>query len=260
MSEMCAQLRKIARKKKKKKSEGAVKTVGMKRASQQKRKDNAKAARGSWRRCRKEVLTGAGGRTRRFARPRVGLLAATILVAACSNQASPVKEADGTSVERRVLDLGSWSCTAPVLGSICTPNGTTAYVQSPVGLFTCQAGKWAPILCLTAGAGAVAYASSSETLVACVKGQWTQVTLLTGPQGGLRGQLRQGQRKRDRGDRARRGRRATGATRVLDRGDRGDSDVRQVQTVRLGLKVGPKAGPIRVPTARMVPMVRTAAK
>jgi hypothetical protein len=61
--------------------------------------------------------------------------------------------------------------------------GTTAYVQSPISLYSCIAGTWVPIPCLTLIAGAVAFASASQTLLACVSGQWTKVDLPPGPPG-----------------------------------------------------------------------------
>lgn len=70
--------------------------------------------------------------------------------------------------------------------------GTTAYVQSPASLWSCQAGSWIPIPCVGIGAGAVAYSSATQTLLACVSGQWTVVPLPQGPQGDAGPQGRQG--------------------------------------------------------------------
>src|SRR5262249_50701528 len=64
-----------------------------------------------------------------------------------------------------------------------TLSGTTAYVQSPVSLYSCQAPVWLPIPCTSLLAGAVAYASSTQTLLACASGSWTVVPLPPGPQG-----------------------------------------------------------------------------
>ncbi len=61
--------------------------------------------------------------------------------------------------------------------------GTTAYVRSPPGLWSCQGSSWISIPCTKVLAGAVAYASATQTLWACVSGSWTQVQLPTGPQG-----------------------------------------------------------------------------
>jgi hypothetical protein len=67
----------------------------------------------------------------------------------------------------------------------CTASlaGTTAYVQSPAGLYSCVSNNWVPIPCTTVLAGAVAYASSSQTLLACVSGQWTSIALPQGSPG-----------------------------------------------------------------------------
>ncbi len=104
------------------------------------------------------------------------------VVASCANQASPV-QGSTPPPPGDVYSISVAASTVSALSSSCTPDGTTAYVQSPVGLFTCQAGKWVPIPCLTVGAGAIAYASASKTLLACVQGQWTQIALPTGAQG-----------------------------------------------------------------------------
>jgi Collagen triple helix repeat (20 copies) len=115
--------------------------------------------------------------------PWQALAAIAILLAACTNQASPVQ---GT-VATPTSDVYSVTVVASTVSGLpkCTSAlyGTTAYVQSPVGLYSCQAGVWVPIPCLTIGAGAVAYASASQTLLACVSGQWTQVVFPQGPQG-----------------------------------------------------------------------------
>jgi hypothetical protein len=85
--------------------------------------------------------------------------------------------------------LGVYSITVIAKTSSALPRcasallGTTALVQSPVTLFTCQAGFWISIPCANVLAGSVAYASASQTLLACVAGQWTQVPLPPGPQG-----------------------------------------------------------------------------
>ena len=62
-------------------------------------------------------------------------------------------------------------------------SGTTAFVQSPPSLYSCLAGVWVSIPCVTLAAGAVAYSSSTQTLLACVSGQWTVVPLPQGPKG-----------------------------------------------------------------------------
>jgi hypothetical protein len=107
---------------------------------------------------------------------------ATCVVASCSNQPSPVQGSTAPPPGDE-YSISIVVATASALPPSCSPNGTTAYVQSPVGLETCQLGVWVPVPCLTIGAGAVAYASASQTLLACVKGQWTPVPLPVGPQG-----------------------------------------------------------------------------
>jgi hypothetical protein len=112
-------------------------------------------------------------------------LMAAGFIAACTNQPSPV----ATTVTVPSGDAYSIAIVAGTVQGLpkCTSSlaGTTAYVQSPVNLYTCQAGVWVPIPCLTIGAGAVAYASTNQTLLACVSGQWTQVTPPAGPQGAM---------------------------------------------------------------------------
>jgi hypothetical protein len=61
--------------------------------------------------------------------------------------------------------------------------GTTAYVASPAGLWSCTGEVWVPIPCVKGLAGAVAYAAASKTLWACVSTQWTPVVLPTGATG-----------------------------------------------------------------------------
>jgi lysozyme len=107
---------------------------------------------------------------------------ATCVVASCSNQPSPVQGSTAPPPGDE-YSISIVVATASALPPSCSPNGTTAYVQSPVGLETCQLGVWVPVPCLTIGAGAVAYASASQTLLACVKGAWTVVPLPAGPQG-----------------------------------------------------------------------------
>src|SRR5215471_5509688 len=76
-------------------------------------------------------------------------------------------------------DVYTIALTAPTIGGLpkCTSalSGTTAYVQSPPSLYSCIAGTWVPIPCLTVAGGAVAYSSATQTLLACVSGQWTPI-------------------------------------------------------------------------------------
>jgi uncharacterized protein YjbI with pentapeptide repeats len=76
--------------------------------------------------------------------------------------------------------------SAPSALPKCTSSlaGTTAYVASPAGLWSCSGTAWNPIPCTNAVAGAVAYASATKTLWSCVSGLWTQVALgVPGPPG-----------------------------------------------------------------------------
>jgi cysteine-rich repeat protein len=61
--------------------------------------------------------------------------------------------------------------------------GTTAYVQHPAGLWSCQKGDWISIPCTKGDAGAVAYSSATNTLLACVSGTWKPIAVGTGGQG-----------------------------------------------------------------------------
>lgn len=104
-------------------------------------------------------------------------------VVACSSGDVP-----GSSPQPRpATEVFSITTTASTVSALpkCTTAlyGTTAYVQSPTSLYTCQGGSWVPIPCTTLLAGAVAYASQSQTLLACVQGSWTVVSLPQGPTG-----------------------------------------------------------------------------
>ncbi len=108
---------------------------------------------------------------------------AACMVAACADRASPVMSSVGVPTS----DVYSISVVASTVKNLpkCASSlyGTTAYVQSPVGLYSCQGGIWIPIPCTNILAGAVAYSSASRTLLACVSGQWTNVPLPQGPPG-----------------------------------------------------------------------------
>src|ERR1041385_8534195 len=110
-------------------------------------------------------------------------LSASSFVAGCSDGevAEPGPEA---ATSTAVFSITVTAATLSVLPK-CTAalNGTTAYVQTPVSLYSCQAGSWVALQCTTALAGAVAYASASQTLLACVSGSWTVVSLPQGPTG-----------------------------------------------------------------------------
>jgi len=121
----------------------------------------------------------------------IGTFALAVLVlgasstAACTNMPSNAGSGAGTnpSPMGQVYTVTVVAQTVSNLPKHCAPSGTTAIVQSPVSLYSCQSGSWVLIPCTTGLAGTVAYASSSQTLLACVAGQWTQVALPQGPQG-----------------------------------------------------------------------------
>ena len=61
--------------------------------------------------------------------------------------------------------------------------GTTAFVESPPGLFSCIGTTWVALSCTKMHGGAIAYASATKTIYACVAGTWTPVDLPGGPPG-----------------------------------------------------------------------------
>jgi collagen type VII alpha len=103
---------------------------------------------------------------------------------ACTGESPSPSDLSPAQPINGVYSVTLQSTTASALPK-CTSAlaGATAYVQSPVALYSCQAGAWVPIPCLTVLGGAVAYASASQTLLACVSGKWAQVPLPQGPQG-----------------------------------------------------------------------------
>jgi len=86
-------------------------------------------------------------------------------------------------------DPAIWSlaltAASPVGLPACTSalNGTTAYVQSPLGLWACLEKTWVSIPCTPGLGGAVAYSSATQTLIACVSSRWTVVALPKGATG-----------------------------------------------------------------------------
>lgn len=104
-------------------------------------------------------------------------------VAACSSGDVP-SPSQQPRPATEVLTITTTASTVGVLPKCASAlYGTTAYVQSPTSLYTCQSGSWLPIPCTPALGGAVAYASASQTLLACVGGSWTVVSLPQGPTG-----------------------------------------------------------------------------
>lgn len=102
---------------------------------------------------------------------------------ACSRQSSKPADSSPTNNDD-FISIGAIVASPSSLPKCVSKlYGTTAYVQTPVGLYTCQASTWLPVPCTALLAGAVAYSSASQTLLACSSGQWTPVLLPTGPQG-----------------------------------------------------------------------------
>ena len=106
-----------------------------------------------------------------------------ILTLGCSGDPSPAPATTDTPAVG-TYSIALTATTAAALPK-CTSTlaGTTALVQSPVGLWACSAGSWSPIACTKSLAGAVAYASESKTLLACVAGSWVQIVTPAGPKG-----------------------------------------------------------------------------
>jgi len=140
---------------------------------------------------RETTNEGAAGRlslgavgARRLAALRLVSSAATIILTASCVSRPPSAEGTTSPPPGNVYSISFVAGTVNNLPQCTTAQyGTTAFVQSPVSLYDCQAGKWILIPCTTAIGGAVAYATASQTLLACVSGQWTQIALPTGPQG-----------------------------------------------------------------------------
>jgi hypothetical protein len=119
---------------------------------------------------------------------KIGLVVfAVALTLGCAKQARTI----GSNVAQPTSQSYAITISANTVNDLppCASSlyGTTALVQSPISIYTCQAGipkpAWLPVPCTTLLAGAVAYASMSQTLVACVSGKWTQVPLPQGPAG-----------------------------------------------------------------------------
>src|SRR5215471_14022537 len=106
------------------------------------------------------------GRTGTGVASRLACGIAMTLVASCAKDPSPV-QGSAAPPPGDVYSISVIVSAASALPQTCSPNGTTAYVQStPPVLNICQNGKWMPISCTTATAGTVAYASQTQTLVA----------------------------------------------------------------------------------------------
>jgi hypothetical protein len=124
----------------------------------------------------------AGARSRLLI--AAALVAATAAVACQRNAIPEAPAATSSPPAGNVYTIAYVANTPSALPKCGSANaGTTAFVQSPIGLFSCIAGIWVPIPCSTLIGGAVAYASASQTLLACVSSQWTIVPLPPGPQG-----------------------------------------------------------------------------
>jgi len=114
----------------------------------------------------------------------LGLLGLAISTAAC--QTPPSTTATGAPANG-VYAIGLTSPSVAALPACTTAlSATTAYVQSPVGLWSCNGHTWVQIQCTNGHTGEVAYSSATQTLLACVSGQWTVIPLPqgdAGPQG-----------------------------------------------------------------------------
>jgi cysteine-rich repeat protein len=108
-------------------------------------------------------------------------LAALAAGAGCVQEATP-EGAPATEPEVYSFDL-TVSSHGGLPKCSSSKSGTTAFVQKPASLWTCQKGEWLPILCGKRDAGEVAYSSTTNTLLACVQGDWTPIAVGSGPQG-----------------------------------------------------------------------------
>jgi hypothetical protein len=84
---------------------------------------------------------------------------AGVLMAACTNAPSNAQSGDAKAPPSGDVYTVSVVAGTVVDLPVCAPSlyGTTAYVQSPVSLYTCQApGAWIAVPCLSDTAGAVA--------------------------------------------------------------------------------------------------------
>jgi hypothetical protein len=109
------------------------------------------------------------------------LMTAALAAAACTDGRSKTEPQAAATAVYAIAIVASTPAGLPKCTSLLA--GTTAFVQSPAGLYTCQAGSWLPLPCTTALAGAVAYSSATQTLLACVSGQWSVVPLPRGATG-----------------------------------------------------------------------------
>jgi cysteine-rich repeat protein len=110
------------------------------------------------------------------------LLAMAALGSGCVREATPAEAASEPQPEVYSFDLmvSSRNNLPP-----CThgKSGTTAFVEKPASLWSCQKGEWIEIPCFKLAAGTVAYSSTSKTLLACVQGDWTPIAVGSGSQG-----------------------------------------------------------------------------
>jgi cysteine-rich repeat protein len=111
----------------------------------------------------------------------MSLAALASVSAGCARQETPDVPLE-TVTEPEVY---SFDLTVSSHGNLpkCNKSGTTAFVQKPAGLWSCQHGSWSQIACTKSAAGAVAYSSSTNTLLACVQGSWTPIAVGAGGQG-----------------------------------------------------------------------------
>src|SRR5262245_13870599 len=91
----------------------------------------------------------------------IALAFAAVFVAACQGPPASVASPAAPTGDVYTIALTVPSPAAlPKCASALA--GTTAYVVSPPGLFSCIAGVWVPIPCLSATSGAVAYSSATQ--------------------------------------------------------------------------------------------------
>jgi len=104
-----------------------------------------------------------------------------LLGTACSESPETTASGDGAG---QVITIELQAATPATLPR-CDDSlaGATAYVESPVSLWSCQTGAWVSVPCTKGLAGTVAFASASQTLLSCTKSVWTPIMLPAGATG-----------------------------------------------------------------------------
>ena len=119
-----------------------------------------------------------------FAGGAISLLAIASFGYGCAPEAAP-SSASASDPQPEVLTFDLTVANKSSLPS-CTHGsaGTTAFVQSPAGLWKCFQLAWTEIPCSKMStAGAVAYSSATKQLLACVGGDWAPIAGQAGPPG-----------------------------------------------------------------------------